>query len=280
MESELVEPSELDEPTAGGPEAPDADDAGATAGGGHATPYQRSTVRFPYSALRDAEQIAQELHDRWGGTTTLHQLAGGMGTSARGGTFRVKVGTGRTFGVVAPADKGSLTLTDLGRKLLDPQTRAAARVEAFLGVPLFAQLVDAYKGSLLPPSSGLDQKISALGVSTKQASRARAAFLQSADEAGFFKISKERLVQPANLPNSGEREPNPTNGDHAEKGAGGTGGNEMSQSSTSTPALPNLPAPLPELWLTLLRDGRSWSAEKTQEFVAAARKLQDLLAKS
>jgi len=44
----------------------------------------------------------------------------------------------------------------------------------------------------------------------------------------------------------------------------------------STPALP---APLADLWLTLLSDGRSWSAEKTQEFVEAARKLQDLLSK-
>jgi hypothetical protein len=51
----------------------------------------------------------------------------------------------------------------------------------------------------------------------------------------------------------------------------------MDQSLLSVPALP---APLPELWLTLLRDGRSWSAEKTQEFVEAARMVQDLLAKS
>jgi hypothetical protein len=232
--------------------------------------YQRSTVRFPYSPLRDAEMIAQELHDKWGGTATLDQLAGGMGTGPRGGTFRVKVATARTFGATTTVKGGVISLTDLGRKLLDPQTRAAARVDAFLTVPLFSQLVEEYKGSRLPPTSGLEQKIAALGVSAKQVSKARVAFQRSAEQAGFFKHGKDRLIPPPRLPESSE----------TPAGANPRGSRPDAGRGIRGPLSgPTLPAPLPELWLTLLRDGRSWSAEKTQEFVETARKLHELLKK-
>jgi hypothetical protein len=77
-------------------------------------------------------------------------------------------------------------------------------------------------------------------------------------------MGKDRLVQPPNLPGSDKppaapKEPNQ--------------GGALPMSSAA------LPAPLPELWLTLLREGRDWSPEKIQEFVAAARTLHDLLAK-
>jgi hypothetical protein len=233
--------------------------------------YQRSTVGFPYSSLRDAETVAEELHDKWGGKASLDQLAAGMGTGPRGGTFRVKVATARTFGVTTPVRGGTIGLTDLGRKLLDPQTRAAARVEAFLTVPLFARLAEEYKGSLLPPPSGLERKIADLGVSAKQTSKARVAFQRSAEQAGFFKHAKNRLVQP-NLPDPGKTLADAQSAHPDPEGRR----DKMDQSLRSAPALP---APLADLWLTLLRDGRSWSAEATQEFVEAARKLQDLLSK-
>jgi len=246
------------------------DGSGDDEGTSKAVAYQRSTVAFPYSSLRDAESIAQELHDKWGGTASLDQLAGGMGTGQRGGTFRVKIATARTFGVTTAVKGGAISLTDLGREILDPQTRATARVDAFLNVPLFSRLVEEYKGSLLPPTSGLEQKIADLGVSAKQLSKARVAFQRSAEQAGFFKHGKDRLVLPPRLPDAGEKL-----------------GSGQSRESRSDAGLENreylsspvLPAPLPELWLTLLRDGRSWSAEKTQEFVEAARKLHDLLSK-
>jgi hypothetical protein len=227
------------------------------------TKYLRSTIAFPYSGLKDAEQIARALHDSWGGGASPDQLAAGLKASPRSGSFRVKLATARTFRVIA-ISRGNIALTDLGRKLIDPQTRAAARVEAFLTVPLFAALVNEYKGTMLPPDSGLEQKILDLGVSAKQTAKARQAFQRSAEMAGFFKMGKDRLVQPANLlgsdtPSAAQKDPEP---DRA--------------SPTSTDVLP---APLPELWLTLLRDGRDWSPEKIQEFVETARSLLGLLAK-
>jgi hypothetical protein len=255
-------------------ESPQHTSDGSHVGGATSTIYQRSTVGFPYSPLRDAEMIAQELHDKWGGTATLDQLAAGMGTGPRGGTFRVKVATARTFGATTAVKGGVISLTELGRKLLDPQTRAAARVDAFLTVPLFSQLVEEYRGSPLPPALGLEQTIAALGVSAKQVSKARVAFQHSAEQAGFFKHGKDRLVLPRERPASSERH---ASGQEGGSGPRGSQGDRMEQPLEANPALPT---PLPELWLTLLRDGRSWSAEKTQEFVEAARKLQDLLSKT
>lgn len=227
--------------------------------------YLRSTIAFPYTGLKDAEQIARALHDSWGGSASPDQLAASptLDASPRSGAFRTKIATARTFRVIT-ISRGSIALTDLGRQLVDPQTRAAARVEAFLTVPMFAALVNAYRGTTLPPDQGLERKIRELGVSAKQTAKARQAFQRSAELAGFFKMGKDRLVQPANLPGADELV--------APKHEPIHGG--LSLASTD-----DLPAPLPELWLTLLRDGRAWSPEKIQEFVEAARTLHGLLAK-
>jgi hypothetical protein len=235
--------------------------------GAKPTGYVRSTIKFPYTSLKDAEQIAKELHDKWGGSATHDQLAGGLGSSQRSGAFRVKVATASTFGVATVAQR-KVSLTQLGRRLIDPQTRATARVEAFLAVPLFKALFDAYKTTVLPPDAGLEQRIAELGVSAKQTARARQAFQRSAELAGFFKHGSGRLVEPPVVSNSAASS---SSRNASEDGA-----------SVDTPAgsIAVMPAPLPELWLTLLRDGRSWSADKTQEFVEAARSLHDLLAKN
>ena len=223
--------------------------------------YLRSTIAFPYSGLKDAEQIARALHDSWGGSASPDQLAASLDASPRSGAFRTKLSTSKTFGVIS-VSRGNIALTDLGRKLVDPQTRAAARVDAFLAVPLFAALANDYKGTMLPPDSGLEQKIRDLGVSAKQTAKARQGFQRSAELAGFFKMGKDRLVQPANLSASDKSSATPRDPKQ---------GGELLASTTT------LPAPLPELWLTLLRDGRDWSPEKVQEFVETARSLLGLL---
>src|SRR5664280_1109180 len=106
---------------------------------GSGATYLRSTIGFPYTPLKDAELIAKQLHDEYGGKASPDQLAASMSASSKGGAFRIKLATARTFGAVA-VSRGSISLTDLGRKLIDPQTKDSARVEAFLTVPLFAAL--------------------------------------------------------------------------------------------------------------------------------------------
>ena len=79
----------------------------------------RSTISFPYTGLKDAEQIARTLHDSWGGGASPDQLAASLDASPRSGAFRTKIATSRTFRVIS-ISRGNIALTDLGRKLDRP----------------------------------------------------------------------------------------------------------------------------------------------------------------
>src|SRR5208282_5845507 len=94
-------------------------------------------------------------------------------------------------------ERGVVRLTDLGRQSTDPLQEAGARIEAFLRVPLYAQLFEHYKGYTLPPAAALEKYMREIGVSPKQTDRARQAFMRSARQAGFFAHGEDRLVRPA-----------------------------------------------------------------------------------
>jgi len=154
---------------------------------------ERSSIKFPYGALSDAEQVA---HAVWkhGLDCSIDQLAAMMGQNLSG-AFRNKVATASVFEVVETT-RGRVTLTDLGQRLVDQQTQADARVEAFLNVPLYEQVYEAFRGRQLPSDQGLEAQMVKLGVSPKQASKARQAMYRSAEQAGFFLHGRERLVEP------------------------------------------------------------------------------------
>jgi hypothetical protein len=223
----------------------------------------RSTIAFPYSPLKDAEQIARELHDKWGDSAQPEQLAQGMNQRPRSGAFRMKVSAARIFGLV-DVSRGRISLTQEGRRIIDPETRSDARVKAFLHVPLFKAVFEEYKSGLLPPPSALERKMAELGVSSKQTDRARQTLQRSAELAGFFQHGSNRLVQPA----AHAVDPRP--------GSDGTTPNSESRRHKTSEA-GDVPDAVQELWLTLLDEGESWSAEKTHDFVATARRLRDLL---
>src|SRR4051812_7307354 len=103
--------------------------------------YQQSAISFPYGSLKDAEQIAKALHEIWGGSASPEQLSGGLNQTPKSGAFRKKTAAARIFGLTETG-RGQISLTALGRRILDPQTPADARVEAFLHVPLFAELYE------------------------------------------------------------------------------------------------------------------------------------------
>lgn len=223
-----------------------------------ACPLSRpSTPRPP----QPGELVATELHDKWGGKASPEQLAAGLSSSPTSGAFRIKVATARTFGAITTA-RGVLALTALGRKLIDPQTQATARVEAFMTVPLFAALADEYKGVMLPPDSGLERKIHDLGVSAKQAVRARQAFQRSAELAGFFRQGRQRLVPPP---------------DHQQDRGGDKGRDEPGDRRADSTKGSVTPNALVDLWITLLDEGASWPPGKIKEYLDTARKLRTLL---
>jgi hypothetical protein len=221
----------------------------------------RSTITFPYSALTDAEAVAREVQN-YGGAARPEDVANALDQKARSGAFRQKVSSARLFGLVDVA-RGEVSLNALGRRILDPETRDAARVQAFFNIPLYKDLYDTYSGQALPKQGPLENDLARRGVSPKSAATARQVFMRSAELAGFFRRGPNRLILPAVEP-SGLTENKPSAGES------NRGGEAVSASLGLPPALE---API----LAMLETGEAWSPQQTHEYVNALRKMRQAL---
>ncbi len=164
------------------------------ASGGRPASRERSTIQFPYSDLTDAFAVARVIHDDFGGNASQDQIAAGLGTKVTSSGFRMKMAAAKLFGLVE--GRGDASLTTLGKEILDPRTESQARAKAFLRIPLYEQIYDRHRGSTLPGDRGIESEMRELGVSDKQLGKARQVFTRSAEQAGFFKQGKDRLVAP------------------------------------------------------------------------------------
>lgn len=157
---------------------------------------ERSTIQFPYNDLDDAVEIAKKVHENAGISCTIDQLAAYVKNSLTSGAFRLRVSNAATFGLT-DNERGEVRLTELGRRIADPAQEAAAKIDAFLKVPLYSRIYDNYKGFTLPGAAALEKFMRDVGVSGKQTGKARQAFMRSARQAGFFAQGDDRLVRPA-----------------------------------------------------------------------------------
>lgn len=155
----------------------------------------RSTIEFTYHDLEDAIEVAEAVRDVAGTECTWDQLAAQMKQAPRGGGFRVKVMAARMYGLLS-YDRGVIALTDLGIRIVDSKFAKAARVEAFLQVPLFAAAYEKLRGAALPPPAAIERALESLGVAPKQKDKARQVFLRSAKQAGYLDLDPDRLVPP------------------------------------------------------------------------------------
>lgn len=168
---------------------------------------EQSTIAFPYHDLDAASEVARAVYNRSGlGSCDLDELAAEMG-QVISGTFRVKIGAARCFGLIDKDGRTAVKLSDLGRAIITDDGAAAAKVEAFMTVPLYAKLYEAYKGQKLPPMKALEREMATLGVAVKQTDKARQAFERSARQAGFFDAGSDRLVRPRAEAHHGARQP-------------------------------------------------------------------------
>jgi hypothetical protein len=116
--------------------------------------------------------------------------------------------------------QGRLSLTVLGRQIVDERESRAARVEAFLKPALFGAMYDQFRGQALPPPAAIERHMEQqLGVPPKQKTRARQVFQKSAQYAGFIDPTSGRFVKPgvgrSELPKDeapAEREPERSGG--------------------------------------------------------------------
>ncbi len=155
----------------------------------------RSTIDFPYLDLDAAVEIAKGVH-HFGSTCSWDQLAAQLGQAPKGGGFRLRVMTAKTFGLVTYAQQ-TVSLTRLGMQICDETQESAAKAEAFLMVPLYSAVYEKFKGVSLPGIDGLETEITNMGVAPKQKGKARQAFQRSATQAGYFWSGPNRLVKPA-----------------------------------------------------------------------------------
>jgi hypothetical protein len=208
----MTEPSTdyVDESWNGGEGADDpAPDAAAPADSEKAPRGRRevSTIKFPYMDIRDATTVAKTLKSKFGTSCTLDQMAAALEQSQSSGAFRTRLSSAAIFGVIV-SKAGKVTLTDLGHRVADDHTRAAALVDAFRAVPLYARIYKEYQGRSLPGDAGLEKQMEELGVVAKQTDRARQVFTRSADQAGLFWSGKDKLVLPpaanGNVPAAGD----------------------------------------------------------------------------
>jgi hypothetical protein len=182
---------------------------------------ERSTIDFPYTDLDNAVEIVKGVHAVGGTACDYEQLAAQLTVEAKGGGFRLRVNGAKTYGLLSYERGGRITLTDLGRKMNDPQQERAARVEAFLTVPLYKRVYEEFKGGPLPPQAGLERAMVSLGVGPKVADRARQVMLRSARQAAFFELAQDRLTAPPLRP--GEQPPADAGKDRKPPNTGGSG---------------------------------------------------------
>ena len=233
---------------------------------------ERSSVQFPYQDLSEAVAIAKGVHEFGGTTAQLSQLAAQVNQSPNSSMFKLRVSTARMFGFVSNS-QGNVTLTALGVRVCDPLQENAARVEAFLNIPLYKQVFEKFRSATLPPNNGLENEMVSMGVAAKQKSNARQVFQRYANQAGFFGFGPNRLVQPAirgGVP--------PPPGDAGSEGDPGTikkkkgdGGGDEGGGGELHPLIAGLIASLPK------NHDENWAIEKRVKWLRAASQNFDLI---
>lgn len=231
----------------------------------------RSTIEFTYLDLQNGFEIAEGVHQVGGSACDWDQLAAHFKQAAQGGGFRMRLISAKMFGLVT-YDRGRVSLTNLGLRSVDPQQQKAAKVQAFLNVPLYKAVYDKFRGGTLPPVAGLEREMVSMGVATKQSDKARQAFQRSAKFAGFFEFGSDRLVAPSvqgSAETSEDRQKGANgNGGGSDGGNGGGGGGDKHH-----PFIQGLLAKLPE-------PESEWSIKDRAKWLQTAANIFDLMYQS
>ena len=223
------------------------------------TERRRSEISFPYDDLQKARSLAEVIAGRWGGHRRIssNEVAAAAGhENAKGGAFQVKVSTARIFGLVDVSRDG-VALTDLGRRIVDPDTAAEAAVEAFMQVDLYARIYDRYPSVRLPDARPLEAEFADLGVAPKQTAKARQAFMRSAEQANLFTLGRDRLSIPPNVDPSGDDTRQPEDVPHTPE-----------YTPPATPEATSLDPAINGLLMHLPKPGTAWSKEHRDRWLA------------
>jgi hypothetical protein len=224
-----------------------------------------STIAFPYMDLDEGIKIAKAIHHLHGSSCQPEQIAAHLRESPTSSSFRTRVASAKIFGLVTTS-QGAVSLTRLGSQVCDTQQEKAARVEAFLNVPLYKAVYEQFKGSVLPPTNGLESAVGTLGVASKQRERARQILQRSAQEAGFFQFGTDRLVLPAVKASAAAPAAAPQIEEQPEKKKNAEDEDEL-----------DLPPFVKGLLKKLPSEGAEWPVEQRAKWLQAAVHIFDLM---
>ena len=84
--------------------------------------HDRSSINFPYLDLNIAVGLAKAIHSRAGFSGCgIDEVAAEMKQTVSG-AFRLKIATAKIFGLIEKESRGQLKLSDLGQKIVSPDT--------------------------------------------------------------------------------------------------------------------------------------------------------------
>ncbi len=230
----------------------------------------RSTIEFPYADIDSSFDVVRGIHNAGGTSCESEQLAAQLKLESKGGGFRLKINAARTFGLITYDRGGRISLSEVGRQAIDPQTERAARVKAFLSVPLFQKVYEEFKGRPLPPRAALERTLVNFGVAEKVKDRARQILDRSAKQAGFFDATSDRLVKPRvdDLPESSAENEQSANAEEKQKSGNG-GGNGGGMHPAFQLLLQTLPAP-----------GTEWDSKQRMNWLVMANSAFNMIYKA
>jgi hypothetical protein len=217
---------------------------------------ERSTIEFPYVDIDNAQEIVRGIHAVGGTACTYEQLAAHLGQEPKGGGFRLRVNGTKTYGFIDYERGGTIKILDLGFQVMEASEERAAKVQAFLNVPLYAKVHEEFKGRQLPPQAGLERALRNFGVGPKVADRARQVMLRAAKQAGFMDLQADRLtLPPVKMPEKAPEKKSETTPKPGGSGGGGEGLHPLIQG----------------LFVTLPKPGESsWSVQERMDWLVMA----------
>ncbi len=170
--------------------------------------YPRYDLRSVIDAARVIRSKSQD-----GRSANSDELATFLGYRSKvNGAYLTRVAAMKMFGLLEGRGD-DLRLTDRALAILEPDlatTADQAKLDAFFSVPLYSDFFDRYGGANRELPEGPEGMKNALqnffGVDEKQTAMVLARMLDSADEAGLFRVAgtRSKMIRPTLSPSANE----------------------------------------------------------------------------
>src|ERR1700738_4594307 len=160
--------------------------------------------RYPVYDLNSSLTVAKAVKEQGGDACTVEQLGAFLSyKNTNGGGFVARIAATKLFGLVI-SDRGTYKITPRAEAALwpvSPAARLQALRDAFLGVPIYKQIYERFRGTQLPEEFGM-KSLLRTQFQVPPGDRAALAYrvlMDSAEVAGFFTANQGRrthLIEP------------------------------------------------------------------------------------